>query len=125
VRRGRVRGEFAVPSDPADAAALAAQARDVFRPAGRAGSAVPTHEVDELLLLSWWFRHRGAELGRTVGPTAVLAGCEADGAPEAAAAWWQARLAEASRVSSAAPDHASLGTLPGPAFGDYDDGQLG
>jgi excinuclease ABC subunit C len=133
VRRGRVRGEFAVPEDPAGAANLAAQARDVFRPAGRAGSAVPTHEVDELLLLSWWFRHRGAELGRTVAPGAVLAGCGVgaeDGlqaeAGAAGTAWWQARLADAQRVSQdppSAPDGEGR-PLASPAFGDYDDGQV-
>jgi hypothetical protein len=119
VRRGRVRGEFAVPADAADAAQLAAQARDVFRPAGRAGSAVPTHEVDELLLLSWWFRHRGAELGRTVAPAAVLAGCGADREAEASAGWWQARLADAQQVTDAADRPPAE-----PAYGDYDDGQV-
>ena len=37
---------------------------------------MPTHEVDELLLLSWWFRHRQAELGRTVPARALLAAAD-------------------------------------------------
>jgi excinuclease ABC subunit C len=96
VRRGRVRGDFALPHDARAAARLADAARDVFHPSERAGSAVPTHEVDELLLLSWWFRHRDAELGRTAEPAQVLA-------RGGHAGWWRERLAEAARVSQGAP----------------------
>ena len=107
VRRGRVRGDFAVPHDDASAAGLADAARGVFRPGERAGSAVPTHEVDELLLLSWWFRHRSAELGRTVDPKTVLAGAAGHGAAGhgaagGGAAWWRARLDDARRVAARA-----------------------
>lgn len=91
VRRGRVRGDFALPRDARAAAQLADAARDVFHPSERAGSAVPTHEVDELLLLSWWFRHRDAELGRTAEPAQVLA-------RGGHAGWWRERLEEAARV---------------------------
>jgi hypothetical protein len=45
VRRGRVRGDYALPNDAPAAAALADAARAVFRPGERGGSAVPTHEV--------------------------------------------------------------------------------
>ena len=72
VRRGRVRAEVARPHGVGDAAGLRALARDIFVPRERGGSAVPTHEVDELLLLSWWFRHRPTELGRTVPARALL-----------------------------------------------------
>ena len=92
VRRGRVRGDYALPNDAPAAAALADAARAVFRPGERGGSAVPTHEVDELLLLSWWFRHREVELGRTVAPRDVLAGADA-------AAWWRDRHAEAASAA--------------------------
>ena len=44
-----------------------------------------------------------AELGRTVAPRHVLAGCEAEGS----AAWWQARLADARQVSQGATPVAS------------------
>jgi hypothetical protein len=67
-----VRAEIARPHGADDAAGLRALARDVYVPRERGGSAVPTHEVDELLLLSWWFRHRPAELGRTVPTRALL-----------------------------------------------------
>jgi excinuclease ABC subunit C len=73
VRRGRVRAEAPLPADPDEEAALLAQARAIYEPRDRAGSSVPTHEVDELLLLSSWFRLRPAELGRTVAPRALLA----------------------------------------------------
>ena len=72
VRRGRVRAELARPHGAGDAAGLRELARDVFVPRERAAAAVPTHEVDELLLLSWWFRHRPAELTRTVSAAALL-----------------------------------------------------
>jgi excinuclease ABC subunit C len=72
VRRGRVRAELARPHGADDSAGLCELARDVFVPRERAGAAVPTHEVDELLLLSWWFRHRPDELARTVPPEALL-----------------------------------------------------
>ncbi len=96
VRRGRVRGDFALPADARAAGQLAEAARAVFHPAEAGGSAVPTHEVDELLLLSWWFRHREAELGRTVGPADVLAA-------GTRAAWWRERHAEAAQVAASAP----------------------
>jgi hypothetical protein len=84
VRRGRVRGDFALPRDARTAGQLAEAAQSVFHPAEAGGSAVPTHEVDELLLLSWWFRHREVELGRTVAPDDVLAGA-------GRARWWRER----------------------------------
>jgi excinuclease ABC subunit C len=72
VRRGRVRAELPRPHGDGDTGALEALVRDVFAPRERAGAAVPTHEVDELLLLSWWFRHRPTELARTVPADALL-----------------------------------------------------
>ncbi len=76
VRRGRVRAEVARPHGAGDAAGLHALARDVFAPRERPGAAVPTHEVDELLLLSWWFRHRPAELTRTVPAASLLSAAD-------------------------------------------------
>ncbi|MDF1501593.1 UvrB/UvrC motif-containing protein [Roseisolibacter sp. H3M3-2] len=78
VRRGRVRAELPRPHGDEGAAALEALVRDVFVPRERKGAAVPTHEVDELLLLSWWFRHRPAELARTVPAAALLSATGAD-----------------------------------------------
>jgi hypothetical protein len=38
---------------------------DVFSPAERDSAQVPSHEIDELLLLSSWFRRFPAELARS------------------------------------------------------------
>jgi excinuclease ABC subunit C len=76
IRRGRVRAESSMPTTPADAATLAALMGDVFAPVERETSQIPTHEIDELLLLSSWFRRFPAELERTsasggIAPLAV------------------------------------------------------
>jgi len=92
VRRGRVRGEHALPHDAATAAALAEDARRIYTPRERMSGAVPTHEVDELLLLSSWFRHRDGELGRTALPRHLLAHA-------AEPRWWQTRFDAAASVA--------------------------
>jgi excinuclease ABC subunit C len=66
IRRGRVREVLPVPRTPAEHASLAARAAEVFAPQERKGAPVPAHEVDELLLLSSWFRKFPHELERTV-----------------------------------------------------------
>jgi excinuclease ABC subunit C len=76
VRRGRVRAESPMPKTAADAASLAGLIDQVFSPVERATAQIPTHEIDELLLLSSWFRRFPAELERTsaaghVAPLAV------------------------------------------------------
>jgi hypothetical protein len=38
---------------------------DIFRPVERVTGIVPPHEIDELLLLSSWFRRNPKELDRT------------------------------------------------------------
>jgi hypothetical protein len=38
---------------------------DVFNPADRDSAQIPSHEVDELLLLSSWFRRFPGELARS------------------------------------------------------------
>jgi excinuclease ABC subunit C len=65
VRRGRVRAESVMPKSPADAATLAGLIDEVFTPTERETTQIPTHEIDELLLLSSWFRRFPAELERT------------------------------------------------------------
>jgi len=65
IRRGRVRGEMRLPTRPADDARLRDMVEQVFAPAERITTAVPTHEVDELLLLSSWFRRFPDQLTRT------------------------------------------------------------
>jgi excinuclease ABC subunit C len=69
IRRGRVRAEREVPRTPEDAAGLMSLIDDVFSPVDRDSGRIPTHEIDELLLLSSWFRRFPGELGRTSGGT--------------------------------------------------------
>jgi len=65
IRRGRVRGEYAMPRTERERIRLLEMVEDVFHPTERDSSQVPSHEVDELLLLSSWFRRFPAELGRS------------------------------------------------------------
>lgn len=65
IRRGRVRAESPVPTTPEDAASLVAMISDVYTPAERVTGQIPTHEIDELLLLSSWFRRFPEEFERT------------------------------------------------------------
>ena len=69
VRRGRVRAERSAPRTPAEHAELLALADDVFNGVEFEGASVPTHEIDELLLLSSWFRRFPDELERTAQHT--------------------------------------------------------
>jgi excinuclease ABC subunit C len=76
IRRGRVRGEMSVPKDQECARDLLQLISDVFSPVERESAQIPTHEIDELLLLSSWFRRFPDELERTsasqgVAPLAV------------------------------------------------------
>ena len=66
IRRGRVRAELPAPRTPSEQAALAARAAEIFSPSVRRSTTVPAHEVDELLLLSSWFKKCPAELQRTM-----------------------------------------------------------
>ncbi|HJU64443.1 MAG TPA: UvrB/UvrC motif-containing protein [Gemmatimonadaceae bacterium] len=65
IRRGRVRAERSAPRSAPERAELQRLAQDVFGPVERATTQVPTHEIDELLLLSSWFRRFPDELTRT------------------------------------------------------------
>jgi excinuclease ABC subunit C len=76
IRRGRVRAETALPREPAQAVTLMRLIDEVFTPTERDTGQIPTHEIDELLLLSSWFRRFPDELERTsatrgIGPLAV------------------------------------------------------
>ena len=73
---------------PEGEARLSELARQVFAPAERVTTAVPTHEVDELLLLSSWFRRFPDELARTVAPSSLAPAVPASAvrAPSIAAA---------------------------------------
>jgi excinuclease ABC subunit C len=65
IRRGRVRGESGMPRSEQDRVRLLQMVEDVFNPAERDSAQLPSHEIDELLLLSSWFRRFPAELARS------------------------------------------------------------
>jgi len=69
IRRGKVRAEATSPRTPADASELMRRIEDVFTPVERVTGQIPTHEIDELLLLSAWFRRFPDELDRTSAAT--------------------------------------------------------
>jgi excinuclease ABC subunit C len=65
IRRGRVRAEVNPPRSTRDRKAIDALVESVYAPPERVTASVPTHEIDELLLLSSWFRRNPAELDNT------------------------------------------------------------
>jgi excinuclease ABC subunit C len=65
IRRGRVRAEVPAPRTIRERAALRRTVAEVFERTEHKGAQIPTHEIDELLLLSSWFRRFPAELART------------------------------------------------------------
>jgi excinuclease ABC subunit C len=65
IRRGRVRAEHTRPRTAADAAAFLGTIGEVFGVKEPTTSRIPTHEIDELLLISSWFRRFPAELEHT------------------------------------------------------------
>lgn len=69
IRRGRVRAEQPSPRARGDRLQLRRLAEDVFGVTERESAQVPTHEIDELLLLSSWFRRHPDELQRTRPPS--------------------------------------------------------
>jgi excinuclease ABC subunit C len=65
IRRGRVRAEVVAPTSAGESRALRELTDSVFGTVEPKGSSIPTHEIDELLLLSSWFRRFPDELERT------------------------------------------------------------
>ena len=65
IRRGCVRGELARPQTVGDAESLLQRISDVFGAPDAHANEIPTHEIDELLLLSAWFRRFPREFERT------------------------------------------------------------
>jgi excinuclease ABC subunit C len=68
IRRGRVRAELPAPRTVRERARLRRTVAEVFDRTEHKGAQIPTHEIDELLLLSSWFRRFPAELRRTTAP---------------------------------------------------------
>ena len=67
IRRGQVRADEPAPRGRKEHSRIRELVADVFRSAERPSASIPTHEIDELLLLSSWFRRFPKELGRTQG----------------------------------------------------------
>jgi excinuclease ABC subunit C len=65
IRRGVVRAEAAKPRSSKDRRTMKQLVEDIFSPDGSPTAQVPTHEIDELLLLSSWFRRFPKEMKRT------------------------------------------------------------
>jgi excinuclease ABC subunit C len=65
IRRGCIRADGAAPRTARERRAWRDRVADVFAPSQKATLAVPAHEIDELQLLSSWFRRYPVELRRT------------------------------------------------------------
>jgi excinuclease ABC subunit C len=70
IRRGRVRHETKAPRNESERALLDAHVSEVFSTSARETGSVPSHEIDELMLLASWFRQRPKEMERTSLPGA-------------------------------------------------------
>jgi excinuclease ABC subunit C len=64
VRRGIVRAEVTTPKTRSEKSAMRRLVDDIYGETGPTGAAIPTHEIDELLLLSSWFRKYPDEMER-------------------------------------------------------------
>lgn len=65
VKRGVVRAEIDKPKSSWQRQKMKQLVDDIFGVKEKPSTSVPTHEIDELLLLSSWFRRFPAEMGRT------------------------------------------------------------
>ena len=72
IRRGRVRAEAEPPRSRVERAELRDLIDRVFASVEPITTQIPTHEIDELMLLSSWFRRFPTELKRTSKPSAGL-----------------------------------------------------
>ncbi|MGI8510680.1 MAG: UvrB/UvrC motif-containing protein [Gemmatimonadaceae bacterium] len=64
IRRGIVRAEVDTPKTRGDRSAVRKLVDQIFGETGGTGASIPTHEIDELLLLSSWFRKFPNEMER-------------------------------------------------------------
>jgi len=65
IRRGVVRAEMSKPRSSKDRRSMKQLVDDIFSQPVSSNAQVPTHEIDELLLLSSWFRRFPKEMKRT------------------------------------------------------------
>lgn len=70
IRRGRVRAEHPAPRTARERSTIRKLTREIFLGAEAERAQVPTHEIDELMLLTSWFRRNPHELSRTRAPDA-------------------------------------------------------
>ena len=68
VRRGTVRADLKLPVTRREQLEFAEWSRRIFHTPERPTRQVPTHEIDELLLLSSWFQRNPDEFARTLSP---------------------------------------------------------
>src|SRR5258708_36760029 len=71
IRRGRVRAEMHQPRTDEERDRLVEMLTDVFEPGERETAQVPAHEIDEVMLLSSWFRRFPEELDRSQHAAAI------------------------------------------------------
>lgn len=62
IRHGRVRATLPVPRTADERRAFDAKVAGIFAPVERSDGTVPSHEIDELLLVTSWFTRFPAEL---------------------------------------------------------------
>ncbi|HEY3285660.1 MAG TPA: UvrB/UvrC motif-containing protein [Gemmatimonadaceae bacterium] len=65
IRRGRVRATLPAPRSADERRAFDAKVTSIFAPIERTDGTVPSHEIDELLLVTSWFTRFPKELERT------------------------------------------------------------
>jgi excinuclease ABC subunit C len=70
IRRGRVRHESKVPTSESERAILTARVGEIFGNRAKDAGTVPSHEIDELMLIASWFRAHPSEMERTAKPDA-------------------------------------------------------
>jgi excinuclease ABC subunit C len=64
IRRGVVRAEVDTPKTWRERTAMQELVADIFGATAPGGASIPTHEIEELLLLSSWFRKYPGEMER-------------------------------------------------------------
>jgi len=72
VKRGTVRADLKLPVTRREQLEFAEWCRRIFDSAERPTRQIPTHEIDELLLLSSWFQRNPDEYARTLAPDMAL-----------------------------------------------------
>jgi excinuclease ABC subunit C len=65
IRRGRVRAVLPSPRSADERRAFDAKVAGIFAPVEHGDGTVPSHEIDELLLVTSWFTRFPKEMART------------------------------------------------------------